>query len=172
MIQIKQADLSDAVLIADISRETFYETFAAHNTKSDMDKFLSEQFSKEQLIAEVGTDGHIFLLAFVNNEPAGYVLIKENAHADLPGENTIEISRLYARSSFIGKGVGKALMEAAIATGKQLQKDQIWLGVWEHNHRAIAFYKKFGFEKFSEHNFVLGDDVQRDWVMKLGLEAA
>jgi len=172
MIQIKQAGLSDAALIAEISRETFYETFAAYNTKSDMDKFLSEQFSKEQLIAEVGKEGYTFLLAYADNTPAGYTLMKESAHADLPGENVIEISRLYARSSFIGKGVGQSLMEAAIAKAKELQKNHIWLGVWEHNHRAIAFYKKFGFEKFSEHDFVLGDDVQRDWVMKLGLGAA
>ncbi len=166
MVQIRKADFSDAEMIADLSRETFYHTFAEFNTKEDMDKFLIEQFSKQKLMAQVTEEGNIFLLAYVGDQPAGYVFIKENTHEALGNKNAIEISRLYARTSFIGKGIGKALMDAAIETAKELQKEYIWLGVWEHNHRAIGFYKKYGFEKFSEHDFILGNDVQRDWVMK------
>lgn len=167
MIQIRKASLSDAELIATISRVTFYDTFAEFNTKEDMDKFLSEQFSKEYLMMQVADAGNIFLLAYAeDDEPAGYVFLKESAHEDLESRNTIEISRLYARTSFIGKGIGKALMDAAIAEAKQLKKEYIWLGVWEHNHRAISFYSKYGFEKFSGQDFMLGNDLQRDWVMK------
>jgi ribosomal protein S18 acetylase RimI-like enzyme len=166
MIRIITATASEAELIADISRETFYHTFAEFNTKEDMDKFLWEQFSKKKLIAEVTEKGSIFLLAYVDDQLAGYVFMKDNTHEDLGNKNAIEISRLYARSSFIGKGIGKALMNAAIEQAQQLQKNYIWLGVWEHNHRAIDFYKKYSFEKFSEHDFTLGNDIQRDWVMK------
>ena len=166
MTQIRKAGFSDAELIATISRETFYDTFAGFNTKEDMDKFLSEQFSKEYLMLQVAAAGNIFLLAYADDKPAGYVFMKESTHEDLENKNTIEISRLYARTSFIGKGIGKALMDAAIAEAKQLKKEYIWLGVWEHNHRAISFYSKYGFEKFSGQDFILGNDVQRDWVMK------
>jgi len=41
----------------------------------------------------------------------------------------------------------------------------VWLGVWEHNPRAIAFYRKWGFEAVGEHVFVVGTDPQRDLVM-------
>jgi ribosomal protein S18 acetylase RimI-like enzyme len=167
MIEIRIASIQDAELIADLSRDTFYETFAEHNTKADMDKFMSEQFSKEQLMAEVGVSGNNFLLAYLGEEPAGYVFLKEGSHTDLSTPNAIEISRLYARSSFIGKGIGKALMQAAIEQARTQNKQIIWLGVWEHNQRAIQFYLSFGFEKFSEHDFVLGNDVQRDWLMQL-----
>ena len=167
MVEIKIATFSDAELIADISRETFYATFAAHNSKADMDKFLSEQFSKEQLKAEVGAAGNIFLLAYTDGFPAGYVFLKDGTHLALQTTHGIEISRLYARTSFIGKGIGKVLMEGAIAQAKSMGKECIWLGVWEHNRRAIDFYLKFGFEKFSEHDFTLGDDIQKDWLMKL-----
>lgn len=169
MIQIKTAISSEAELIADISRETFLETFAEYNSKADMDKFLSQQFNKEKLMAEVGEAGNIFLLAYIDNYPTGYVFLKEGTDAALQTDNAIEISRIYSRTSFIGKGIGKALMEAAIAQAGSMNKDCIWLGVWEHNHRAINFYAKFGFKKFSEHDFVLGDDVQKDWLMKLGV---
>ncbi len=167
MVEIKIATLSDAALIADISRETFHATFAAHNSKADMDKFLSEQFCKEQLIAEVGAAGNIFLLAYTDGIPAGYVFLKDGTHLALQTTQAIEISRLYSRTSFIGKGIGKILMEASIALARKMAKDCIWLGVWEHNQRAINFYLKFGFEKFSEHDFTLGDDIQKDWLMKL-----
>ena len=167
MIQVKTATPQEAELIANLSRETFQETFAAYNTKTDMDKFLSEQFSKEQLMTEVGKPGNTFLLAYLDQEPAGYTFLKENTHPDLRIKNAIEISRLYARNSFIGKGIGKALMLAAIDEAKEQNKETIWLGVWEHNQRAIQFYLSFGFEKFSEQDFVLGNDVQRDWVMHL-----
>jgi len=167
MIQIKTATPFDAELIADISRETFYESFAEFNTKADMDKFLAEQFSKEKLMAQVGGAGNIFLLAYLDEYPVGYVFLKEGTEAALQTDNAIEISRIYSRTPFIGKGVGKALMEAAIRQVKSMNKECLWLGVWEHNHLAIDFYTKSGFNKFSEHDFVLGNDVQRDWLMSL-----
>ncbi len=169
MIIITTAAISDAELIADMSRQTFFDTFAKHNTQEDMDKFLSTQFTKKQLIAEVGADGNTFLLAYHNNIPAGYIFIKNNTHHTFPAANNLEICRLYASQAFIGKGIGKALMNAAIDIARSSSKENIWLGVWEHNQRAIDFYTAFGFQKFSEHDFILGDDIQRDWLMNLTL---
>ncbi len=163
-IFIRTASIADAELIAEISRECFYDAFAKDNTQADMDKFMSEKFSVETLMAEVGVPRHIFMLAYLDNEPAGYLFIKDNGHPAL-SDNAIEISRIYARDRFIGKGVGRSLLLAALAEAKAMKKDKVWLGVWEHNHRAIQFYSSFGFQKFSEHEFVLGSDVQTDWLM-------
>lgn len=164
---IRLANSTDAELIADMSRETFYDSFAEFNTKENMDKFLNETFTKEALMKEVETPGNIFLLAYINNEPAGYVRMREsNNPPELGNADAMEIARIYAAQKFIGKGVGKALMEYCIHLAKERNKKIIWLGVWEHNQRAIDFYLKHGFEKFSEHEFILGDDVQNDWLMK------
>lgn len=166
MIQIRLAEATEAELIAEISRETFYDTFAVHNTVADMDKFMAGQFSTEQLVEEFALAGHTFFLAWVDDLPAGYVFLKNKAHPSLGSDSALEISRLYVRKAFIGKGIGKLLMLKAIEFAEQLQKEWIWLGVWEHNQTAIQFYKAFGYEKFAEHNFILGDDVQLDWLMK------
>lgn len=168
-VSIRIANAEDAELVAEISRETFCETFGPFNTQSDMDKFLSQQFVKEKLVEQVTREGTIFLLAYINNEPAGYVFLKEGTHEKLYTNNAMEICRLYSRTLFIGKGVGKALMLAAITQAKQLRKEILWLGVWKYNQRAARFYTAFGFEKFGEQDFLLGDDVQRDWVMKLAI---
>lgn len=168
MIIIKPATVADAELIADLSHRTFYDTFVDTNTNEDMELFLNEQFSKEQLIKEVGVGHNYFFLAYADNEISGYVKMVETiGHTAFEDKPTIEIARLYATKEMIGKGVGKALMEYCIAFAKQLNKEFIWLGVWEKNERAILFYKKFGFEKFGEHPFLLGNDLQTDWEFKL-----
>lgn len=167
MIVIKTATTKDASLIADLSRQTFYESFAADNTKEDMDKFMTEQFSRELLMAEVGAARNIFFLAYdENNEPIGYTRLRENnIPPELGVERALEIARIYAVKKAIGKGVGKALMNASLAYARDHHYQTVWLGVWEHNQRAIDFYTKWGFQKFSEHEFILGNDVQTDWLM-------
>ena len=169
-VLIRVADEKDAELIANISRLTFFETFAVENTKENMNKFMNEQFSKEKLMAEVGAPGNIFLLAMDEEGPAGYVRMKETEQNESLGRVTaIEISRIYAMPHKIGKGVGHLLMQSSIEMAKKMNKKIIWLAVWEKNLRGISFYKKWGFERFGEHDFILGDDVQLDWLMKKDL---
>ncbi len=166
-ITIRTATTADAELIADLSRKTFYDAFIADNKKEDMDKFLNEQFTKEALIKEVGKPGNTFLLVYADDDVAGYARLRENESTP----NDIELARIYLNTNAIGKGVGRELMLACIETAEKLKKKILWLGVWEKNQRAIDFYTKFGFEKYDEHDFVLGDDVQKDWLMKLNLDA-
>lgn len=166
-IVIKQATIEDAKLIADISHQTFYETFAEYNTKQDMEKFLNQQFTKGRLMLEVGAKQNTFLLAYDEGEIAGYVKLRdEKIPSSLYNTNVLEVARIYAVAKKIGKGVGAALMQSAINIAKEKKKELLWLGVWEKNQRAIDFYTKWGFEKFDETDFLLGNDMQRDWLMK------
>jgi len=167
MITIRFATANDAELIADLSRKTFYDSFVAYNTKENMDKFLNEQFTHDALIKEVSTENNIFLLAYNDNNPVGYVRLRENNIPPSLGTNrAVEIARIYAVQESIGKGVGTAMMNKCMEIALEKNYHTIWLGVWEHNQRAIDFYTRWGFEKFDEHDFILGNDVQRDWLMK------
>lgn len=164
---IREATRDDAALIADISHQTFYDTFAADNTEEDMTKFLNQQFTKGKLMLEVGASENIFLLAYINGEVAGYVKLRNGKlPKEIAGESALEIARLYVLKDFLGKKVGAALMEAAISQAKATSKEWIWLGVWERNQRAIDFYHRWGFQKFGECDFLLGNDHQLDWLMK------
>lgn len=166
-IIIRTATKEDAEVIADLSQQTFIDSFKDQNKKDNIDKFIKEQFTKPRLIEEVGAPNNIFLLAYKNNRLAGYVRLRENNNPpELQGIETIEVARLYTITEMIGKGIGKALMEESIAIAKAKNKKVIWLGVWEDNERAFSFYTRFGFEKFAEHDFILGDEVQKDWLMK------
>ena len=169
-VSLRYATFADSELIADLSRQTFYEAFAAQNTKENMDIFMTEQFSKEKLMEEVGAKDNIFLLAYDKVDLVGYARLREN---NIPPElgisNALEIARIYATANSIGKGVGKALMQKCIDIALEKKAAAIWLGVWEHNTRAINFYSHWGFEKFGTHIFLLGDDPQIDWLMKKNL---
>lgn len=167
MINVRLATKHDAELIADMSRQTFYDTFASQNTKEDIDKFMNEQFTRKALIEEVGAKNNIFLLAYDEGKPVGYARIRENNNPpSLGSSNAMEIARIYAATNAIGKGIGKMLMQKCIEIAKARNRELVWLGVWEKNQRAIDFYTKWGFEKFADHDFVLGNDVQKDWLMK------
>ena len=166
-LEIRHAKPGDAEIIAALSRSTFYETFAPQNTREDMDKFMNEQFTREKLMEEVGAAGNIFLLASIGDEVVGYTRLRETTNPLLIHNGpAIEIARIYAVQKNIGKGVGGALMQQCINVALQKNARVIWLGVWEKNQKAIAFYTKWGFEKFNEHVFMLGNDAQTDWLMK------
>ncbi len=166
MIQIKKATLADAALLAEIGFETFYDTYADFNIKEDMDICLSQSFNLIKMEAEILNHNNVFFIAYEGSVPAGYTYLKHN-HADtLPAKLPLEIARFYARTPFIGKGVGKALMEHAIAYAESIHSDFIWLSVWQKNPRAIDFYTKFGFSIHTQTSFLLGKDLQDDWLMR------
>ena len=171
LLTIRPATHRDAELIADLSRETFYDTFVSQNTPANMDKFMQNQFTKDMLMKELYDQENLFFIAYHDNQLAGYLKLRDGKNPDqLQNLPAIEIVRIYSVKSMIGKGIGKALMQTSIDTAVKRNKEVIWLGVWERNQRAIDFYSKWGFEKFGEHDFILGNDIQTDWLMKKDLQ--
>lgn len=169
-LTLRYALPSDAELIADISRQTFYDTFAADNSPEDMDKFLKEQFTRGRLMLEVGAPENTFLLAYADGRVAGYAKLRDAGKpAALNGSAALEIARLYALTGFLGKGVGAVLMKACLDVARAKEKETVWLGVWEKNRRALEFYTRWGFAVFGEWDFLLGNDRQRDLLMKMQL---
>lgn len=169
-ITTRIATPADAALIADLSRQTFYDTFAADNTPENMAKFMNEQFSREKLMKEVADPASVFLLARIGEEVVGYARLRESPNPpELGNLPAIEIARIYAATANIRKGVGSALMQRCLDIAQEKQRSVVWLGVWERNQRAIDFYTRWGFRKFGEHIFMLGDDPQTDWLMSLTL---
>ncbi len=166
--RITKAIAADAMQLADISRITFYEAFADQNTEADLVLHLKEYYSIEKMEAELQDPMVCFFLAYCDGELVGYLKMsrhpkpKEEISLDAP----IELERIYTLNKMIGKGVGKLLMQTAIAYAMEMDKKTIWLGVFQKNETAISFYKKWGFEIYSEHEFVVGNDIQTDWLMK------
>jgi GNAT superfamily N-acetyltransferase len=165
---IRRANVNDASLLMHMARATFENTFREHNTKENMELYLEKNYTLKQLTLEINDPGAIFLIAFDGDIEIGYAKLRQNetVPGGIESKKTIEIERLYVIKEYIGKHVGSSLMQASIDLAKKQSYNTLWLGVWEHNHKAIAFYEKWGFEKFSHHPFILGHDVQTDILMK------
>ena len=77
----------------------------------------------------------------------------------------MELERFYVAREWHGLGLAQLLMTRVIAVASQAGAAALWLGVWERNARAIAFYRKFGFIDVGPMSFMLGSDLQTDRIM-------
>lgn len=166
-MQIRKINTSDLENLQKISRQTFFETFSEVNSEADMQKYLTENLSTENLKSELENPDSEFYFAEENEEVLGYLKLNSgSAQTETQDLNAVEIERIYVLKEFLGQKVGQFLFEKAMEVAHEKAADYIWLGVWEENHRALRFYEKNGFEIFGKHNFVLGTDVQIDLMMK------
>ncbi len=167
MITIRHATFKDATLLATLGRATFTEAFAKDNKPENMAYYLDKNFTKAKIMEEIKDISTQFYLAYVDQMPAGYAKVRFNAEVKkVLKEKAIELERIYVSSLFQGKKVGASLLQTCLDHALENGYQWIWLGVWENNHKAQNFYAKWGFEKFGEHVFQMGDDPQTDWIMK------
>jgi ribosomal protein S18 acetylase RimI-like enzyme len=176
-ILVRPATVADAPRLSQLGATTFRETFAAENTPEDMAHYLAESFTPERQAAEITDPAGAVLLAerrgtrgdaddAEDAELVGYAhLVSGPAPAAVQGPAPLELKRLYVARAWHGRGVAQALMDAALDVARTRGAQTVWLGVWERNPRAVAFYAKYGFARVGEHSFVLGADRQTDWVL-------
>lgn len=172
-IKIRRAALEDAEMLAELSYRTFYDAFHAHpkNAPEDLADYMEKAFSVEQTRRELADAKSIFLVAEIENEIAGYAKVIIGAIEDgISAEKPIELNRLYSHQKFLGKGVGARLMDECFKIARENDCDAMWLGVWEFNPRAQAFYEKYGFREVGRHIFQLGSDPQIDLLMQKDLQ--
>jgi ribosomal protein S18 acetylase RimI-like enzyme len=168
-ILIRQAKIEDAEAVTQLARQTFWDAFHAHpkNAPQDTAAYMAEAFSIERITEQLSDPDNIFLIAEINNEPAGYArLVRDSTEDGITAEDPIELNRLYVHQKFLGKGAGPALMDKCFEVGKENGHDVMWLGVWEYNPRAQAFYTKYGFRFVGQHVFQFGSDPQTDLLMQ------
>jgi len=164
---IRRGKADDARLLAELGARTFCETFAADNSDADMTDYLSSAFSEAQQASELADGGSIFHIAEVNGVAVGYALLRSGTvPAAVTDDQPIELVRLYVSRDHLGCGVGAGLMQICISAASQLGYRILWLGVWENNHRAQAFYRKWEFREIGTHIFQLGGDAQTDLLME------
>ena len=167
-MKIRKINIDDLEELRNLSIQTFKETFEEVNTEEDMQKYLDENLSLERLKSELENLDSEFYFIENENKNLGYLKLNfENAQTEKVEENYFEIERIYVLKAFLGQKIGQILFDKAIEIGREKNLEYVWLGVWEENHRAIKFYEKNGFEIFGKHDFVLGEDVQTDLLMKM-----
>jgi GNAT superfamily N-acetyltransferase len=168
---VRRAGPADAVPLAQFAERTFRDTFAADNRPSDMDTYCLQAFSAATQTAEIGDPSIDTLLVTNPQGPLiGYAQLRAGpTPLAITAPNPIELSRFYVERTRHGSGIATHLMEVVIDTARTRGAATLWLGVWERNARALAFYRKVGFVDVGAHEFRLGTDVQTDRLMTRAL---
>ena len=170
--RIRLAGTSDANSLAALAARTFRDTFEKDNVPEDVESYIRESFRADRLCSELAHPDNLFLLAFLGESgpPLGYAKLRTGTmDPSVKGPHPVELERLYVDHAAIGSGVGAALMHAVLDVARRHGHQTLWLGVWERNARAIAFYKRWEFEMVGEHVFRLGSDDQTDLIMQRAL---
>ncbi|MET3574297.1 GNAT family N-acetyltransferase [Bhargavaea ullalensis] len=164
--EIVKCGAEDLEAIRAVGIDTYEETFGAHNPQEIMRAYIETAFAPEKLAAELAEPQSEFFLVFAEGEAAGYLKVNTGtAQTEKMGKDAMEVERIYIRSKFKGRGLGRQLMDLAVKLAGERGKTRLWLGVWEHNPDAIRFYEKSGFVQTGSHSFFMGTDEQRDLVM-------
>jgi diamine N-acetyltransferase len=165
-INLKKCTLEDSRKLQEISYETFNETFKHQNSPENMNAYLEKAFNLKQLEKELSNISSQFFFIYFNNEVAGYLKVNtDDDQSEEMGDESLEIERIYIKIEFQKHGLGKYLLNKAMEIAMECNKKKIWLGVWEKNENAIAFYKKMGFVQIGAHSFYMGDEEQIDFIM-------
>ncbi|GCF94886.1 N-acetyltransferase [Enterococcus florum] len=166
-ISIVPIQLDEAEILQALSIRIFTETFSAQNTPENMTAYLTEAYQLEKLQNELQNPNSSFFFIYSDQVLAGYLKVNINeAQTETIADNALEIERIYVDHALNGQGLGQALMKKAEEVAREKGREAIWLGVWEKNTRALAFYQKQGFRQVSTHSFLMGDDEQTDLIMK------
>jgi ribosomal protein S18 acetylase RimI-like enzyme len=164
--RIRHAIPADAMELSALAEQTFREAFRSTNTVEDMDMHCRARYGEAIQRTEISNPAMVTLLCESDGSLIAFAQLRWPAAPDcVPAQCPGEIQRFYVSASWHGKGVAHDLMTACIEEIEKRQFDVVWLGVWEHNPRAIAFYQKFGFREVGSHVFPLGTDPQRDLIM-------
>ena len=168
--RIRLATGDDASALACLAEACFRDAFSWYNTASDMDLYCRSNYGAAIQAAEIACSGKVTLVAESAGELIGFCQLhphRGNDHVEAIAP--IEVYRLYVVRPWQSLRVGRALLEHAWQVASDCRCDVVWLGVWEHNPGAIAFYRRLGFVEVGEQSFQLGTDVQRDFVMRLSI---
>jgi len=164
---IIKVNSSETNSLLTLSWKTFYESFHHLNTPENMAVYMNKAFTSDKLLSELFNPFSEFYFIKEGSIIMGYLKINRGgAQTDVMGDSSLEIERIYIDQDYQGKGIGTKLLEKAKERARELDLEYVWLGVWEKNTDAIRFYQRNGFEIYSSHPFIFGDEVQTDLLMR------
>ncbi|MEM7103395.1 MAG: GNAT family N-acetyltransferase [Bacteroidota bacterium] len=171
-ITFRQADIGDLDDVVAIGRETFMVTYSGKNTVEEITRHLDVSFHPDRIKAEILNPESTWFFAELESEIAGFIKLNiGKAQTNNPEDNNLEVEKIYLRKNFQGKGLGRAMMDMAVERARAQKVDSVWLGVWEKNPEAIAFYKHYGFRQDGFHPFIFDGELVNDLLMRLDLES-
>lgn len=160
---------ADAAALANFARRTWLATFGhLPYPPDDLANYLTEKYGEAIQRREIADSEVRYRLALRGERIVGYCMM---GNLDMPVDDPhgLELHRLYVDEAVKGAGVADALMDDCVAWARGKGAAALYLSVWEENHRAQRFYRRRGFEDYSEWRFMVGNTGDRDLIWRLRL---
>ena len=149
MFEFTQASTGAAPLLHSLCIETFKEAYSDIHSLENIEAYCANNYAIEMIAAQLEDPASTCFIAYAKTSAAGFYLIKHHAPADSPLEGSgSELKQIYVRSDHYGSGLGRELLDHALAAMQADGVQWAWLCVSDENPRAQAFYKKHGFAPF------------------------
>jgi diamine N-acetyltransferase len=169
---VRRGTAADAGPLARFAERTFRDAFAADNQPANLELYLSRVYGEARQAEELNDPDTVTLLLEADGVLAGFAQLRGGLPpAGVAGPSPLELRRFYVDRPWQGSGAAQALMAAVEQAAVERGAATLWLGVWERNERAQAFYRRCGFADVGSQPFMLGNDRQTDRVMVRDLGA-
>lgn len=169
-LHIRRATAADIPALADLGARTFRETYTPISVPAEVIEYAEEHFTHDRVAGWLARPEAITLLASLDDAPVGYAhVLRDAVPACVADRAAVKLSRIYLLASAHGRGHGKALFQAALGAAAELGARSVFLGVYDRNLKAIAFYEAHGFATVGTHEFEFGGMVYHDPVMARAL---
>jgi len=163
---IRRATRDDLADLVRVARESFFAAYCAIDDPDDVRAYAERHFTAEVFAAAIEDSSGLLAVLLDAGEITGYALLVESAAPNgVTGNQPVELSRLYLLADRIGRGHGAALLAHALDWAAESGFDTLWLGVYDRNERAMAFYRRFGFEVVGTRPFDWHGEIYHDPVM-------
>ncbi|EJE13094.1 GNAT family N-acetyltransferase [Staphylococcus epidermidis] len=168
--RIRSVQITEVEQLQLIAKRTFFTTFRESYSDEDFKQFFSDAYDIDVLRKELEKSNSFHYFYEVDQNIVGFLKLNINdAQTENKGHAYLEIQRIYFDEAFQGSGRGQLFINLAIDQAIKFGKSKIWLGVWEHNPKALSFYKNRGFRVTGSHQFYTGSVVDNDLIMELDL---
>lgn len=170
---VRHATSQDAAPLATFAAQAFICTYRELSDAQEIADYVTEHFQPSVMGDVIGDPACTTLLAWVGGQLAGYAIVKsEPAPSCVTGPAPLKLWRLYLGEGFIGQGLGARLMTEVHAEARRRGAQTLWLGVYDRNVRAVAFYERFGFAKVGGQEFLFGGEIYIDPVYAAAVRPA
>lgn len=170
---LRPATADDAAALAAFATQAFTDTYRGVDDPQEIADYVAEHFQPEVMAAVIADPACSTLLVWQGPQLAGYAIVREEAAPPcVTGPSPLQLWRLYLGQGFIGQGLGARLMQATHAEAAQRGGRTLWLGVYDRNVRAVAFYERSGFTRVGGREFLFGGRIYIDPIYAAAVQRA
>ena len=161
---------AEAEALCALARQGYVETFGHMYAPKDLAAYFAKAMTPERFAASLCDPAQAFRVAEDAEGLVGYAQIGPmTLPFDTAGRRALMLDRLYVLKRAQGAGIGRILLDWSLDALAAQGPDDIYLSVFSENHRAIAIYEKRGFGIVGRYDYLVGEHVDDERIMRLRL---